>query len=263
MQLFGMWRVILIRPRGMLTTQLRMPGQWQIKDDRPSRNLLVDVADPMGNTPYFYVYVSHSEAHGMRLNGDWRPEFEQIVAENSTTEISISWDPSIHKDAPSGVADITFVKLIPQLDSFRIYCGIPIDLKPLSEITQLKTLEIECPKLRAPFAIDKLTALRKLHIVWHRHLLPLIHLSDLQSLSIQNYPFTSFAEIAHMKNLENLEIIGSRKLLSLNGLSSLPKLKKLFIDRSPNLADISAIEDIPFSGDVTFESCKLVSAMGF
>lgn len=199
----------------------------------------------------------------MWLNGVWKPEFKKLVAKNTTSDIYITWDPRLYEHAPTGEADITFVKLIPQLNSFRIYCGIPIDLKPLSEIAQLKTLEIECPKLRAPFAINNFTALRKLHIVWHRHLLPLIQLSNLQSLSIQNYPFTSFAEIVHMKNLENLDIIGSKKLLSLDGLSGMPKLKKLFIDRSPNLADISAIEDIPFSGDVTFESCKLVTAMGF
>jgi hypothetical protein len=213
--------------------------------------------------PEYDITVDAEGRKRVWLNGSWKNEYSGQESFEDIREIYVTWDPLLYDGAPVGEADISFVGLIPMLDSFRIYCALPIDLKPLSEVVDLKTLDVECPKVRAPFAVEKLTMLRRLRIVWHRHLTSSIQLSNLESLSIQNYPFTSLAEIAHMKRLVNLEIIGSKKLLSLEGLSSLTKLEKLFIDRSPHLADISAINDVPFRGDVTFESCKLVTAMGY
>ena len=65
-----------------------------------------------------------------------------------------------------------------------------------------------------------------------------------------------------MTQLERLGLIGSRKLTSLEGLGAFSHLVHLYVESAPYLANISEIENIPYRGDVLFDRCKLVSAMG-
>ncbi|MCE2988657.1 MAG: hypothetical protein LW838_00720 [Nitrosomonadaceae bacterium] len=213
--------------------------------------------------PYFSINDTSSGLRNLWLNGPWKTEITSVISTEEISRIQITWDPRISVHAPKGSADVSFVELLPSLSGFLIYCSERVDLSPIASLQKLSVLEIECPKLAAPFPVTNMANLAYLHIVWHRHLAPLMALKNLTTLKIQNYPFENLVSLSHMKKLKVLEIIGSRKLLSLAGLAELPLLESLFVDRSPNLGDISAIQTIPFRGDVTFESCKLVTDMGF
>jgi len=213
--------------------------------------------------PEFDIATDSRGQKRLWLNGEWKSSYRDLILFHKVTELYITWDPALFAKTPAGPdvnADFFNDELC--ISNFRIRCALPIDLTPVLQSSTIVAAEIDCPKMKQPLDFSRLKNLKRLNVVWNKKISSLTHLSGLSSLSIQNYPYTTLSELKKMTQLERLELIGSRKLTSLEGLGAFSHLVHLYVESAPYLANISEIENIPYRGDVLFDRCKLVSAMG-
>lgn len=186
----------------------------------------------------------------MLLHSSWKPEYERIFREKHIEALRLSYSLGF-KDK-----DVCFVSLLGFLRSLEIYSW-DVTSVDISNLTELEVLgfEIQCKK---PVDFSRLKKLRVASLTWREGYKGVFEVNSLEELNIVNYPFEDLIPLNRLSRLRNLKIT-SRKLASLNGITSLKQLESLDLYNCPQLSSLSGAEKCSQRVEIEVEACRHIS----
>lgn len=121
-----------------------------------------------------------------------------------------------------------------------------IDLTPLKKCKNLKTLELD----------DQYLAESDQYL---KDITPLKELTKLKKLVLKNNKIEDLSAIGSLTDLEELDLYGNRGIKSIDGFENLKKLKKLILNRTGGITDISPLKECKDLEELSIQSNKISS----
>ena len=121
-----------------------------------------------------------------------------------------------------------------------------IDLTPLKKCKNLETLELD-----AQYSMKSGQYLTDIS--------PLKDLTKLKKLVLKNNKIEDLSAIGSLTELEELDLYGNRGIKSINGFENLKKLKKLLLNRTGEITDISPLKECKDLEELSIQNNKVSS----
>ena len=192
----------------------------------------------------------HTGGNVFVLEGQWSPQYTECFESGRANGIRLS--RSMGWQAES----LEFIGTLPNLTSVEIYHSEVKDLSVLAGLSGLLHLGLECPYKKLDFS--GLNQLSSAALNWRPGAETLLSLSNVKYLNIAGYPYEDLSELSGLEHLTRL-FLQSRKLTSLNGVHSLPDLKKLELSRCSGLGDLAPLSLCRELEYLLLDSCKKIT----
>lgn len=120
-----------------------------------------------------------------------------------------------------------------------------IDVSPVNSLKSLEHFECNYNNLIGNIDLTNFSNLKQLKIIYSKKLYSNFEKNDtIQYLEIGFWPYKDFEGLKKLKHIEWLEFNFAKKLISLNGIHYLNKLRRLKFYSAPKLEDISELKEI-------------------
>jgi internalin A len=174
---------------------------------------------------------------------------------NAKIPQTTSLDLSNTKD----ISDLTPLKFFKNIEDLNLNKSIKIkDLRPLSNLTSLKTLELEDNKIEDLTPLSGLNLLETLVLDWNKikDYQPICQLPNLKVLKIS---FNQVKIVDHLRNLPSLEIIfiNGNQIKDISSMAELTQLKvaKLWLNE---IQDISPLKNLMLLENIDVEENPII-----
>lgn len=142
------------------------------------------------------------------------------------------------------------------LDSIEVYSERVTDLSPLSQFGSLLKIGLQTGR-GSGFRTSTFNHLRFLFFRWYGAN-SLDQLStNLQSLKIDKYPYSSIADVPHARNLNRI-LIGGSKLTTMSGVEKFSSLKRVEILDARRLVDYSDVSALKKLESLSFHAAQCI-----
>ncbi|MDF2176842.1 hypothetical protein P2G88_01075 [Aliiglaciecola sp. CAU 1673] len=199
--------------------------------------------------------ICNDEYFGKRLNlyAPFDDEILSVIKQNDIKSVllncSFGW--------PAGSID--FLEEIKGVKGIYLYDNLIQDLTPLEYLSDLEVVYLECPKVKKSCRFDFFDNLKDLRVDWRACFSSLFNCSHLETLVVNNFAAEDLGQFCVSESLTRLDIIKS-KIISVDGIGNLRKLKSLCLYGCSKLLDISAVSQLDLER-IEIKSCKKVEKL--
>jgi hypothetical protein len=187
------------------------------------------------NQSYEVLQAPQSGRLRLVLRGEFDSEVRRTLEVNGITSVLLSQRLGWKRQG------LAFLKNCPNLSELIISDDGIDDLTAVSGLVSLERVLLECPSARMGPDFTDLPRLKDARVDWRECYRSLLACATLEGLLIDGFSEQDLSAF-ELPALTELRLLRARKLQTLNGISRLPRLRRVAIVQCPSLKAVSDVE---------------------